>query len=69
MLVRAHEAHELQHHDQRPRGRLRQTEADRHLAGLEPSVRPDGRLVDVGEHGVRAAERDDRGLGEEPAHL
>ena len=65
----AHEADELDHHDQRPRRGLGHAEAVQHLAGLEPAVGLDRLLRDVGEHGVGAAEGDHRHLREEDGDL
>ena len=67
VAVGADEGDELHHHDQRPGSGLGQGEAADHLARGEPAVDVDGLLRDVGEHGVGAAEGDDRGAGEEQA--
>ena len=64
MLPRADEADELQHHDERPRRRLGEAQAIEHLAGLEPAVMLHRLLRDVWQHGIRAAESDERGLAE-----
>ena len=61
----AHEADELHDHDQRAGRGLGQAQAIQHLAGLEPAVGLDRLLRDVGQHGVGAAEGDDRHLAEE----
>ena len=52
-----------------PSGRLAEREPVDHLRGREPSVVPDCALVTEREHGVCAAEREQRGFGEAPIHL
>src|SRR5262245_23507825 len=47
---RRHEAHELEHHDQWSRRRLRHAQTIEHFAGLQPTVVLDGLLRDVGKH-------------------
>ena len=65
----ADEADEGHHHDERTRRGFPEREPVDHLRRGEPLVVLDAALVDVGQHGVGAAEREQRGLGEEPAHL
>ena len=65
VAVGAEERDELHDHDQRARRGLRQGEAPDHLAGRQPAVGLDGRLRDVGEHGVGAAEGHQRHAAEE----
>jgi tetratricopeptide (TPR) repeat protein len=65
----ADEADEGHHHDQRPRRGLAQRQAVDHLRAGQPAVGLDPALVDVGQHRVGAAEGDQRGLGEELAHV
>ena len=65
----ADEADEGHHHDQRARRGLAERQAVDHLRAAEPLVLLDRALVDVGQHRVGAAEGQQRGLGEEPAHL
>ncbi len=65
VAVGAEERDELHDHDQRARRGLGEGEAADHLAGCEPAVDLDGLLGDVGQHGVGAAEGDQRGAGEE----
>ena len=62
-------ADELQHHDQRPRRRLRHAEPVKHLAGGEPVIVFDRLLRDIGEHGIGAAERHQRHFGEKQRDL
>ena len=69
VLVRADEPDELEHHDERARRGLGETEADHHLAGQQPAVLRDGCDVHVRQDGVGAPERDQRRLAEEPPHL
>ena len=65
----ADEADEGHHHDQRPGRGFAQRQAVDHLRPGQPVVVLDRALVDVGQHRVGAAEGQQRGLGEEPAHL
>ena len=65
----AHEADELHDHDQRPGRRLGHAQAVQHLAGPQPAIGLDGRLGDIGQHRVGAAEGDHRHLGEEHGDL
>ena len=51
---RCHEAHELEHHDERPRRRLRHTETIEHLAGFEPAIGVDSLLRHVGQRCIRS---------------
>ena len=64
----ADEADERDHHDQRPRRGLAERQAVDHLRRRQP-VLLDRALVDVRQHRVGAAERQQRRLGEEPRHL
>jgi diguanylate cyclase (GGDEF)-like protein len=65
----ADEPDEGDDHDQRARCGLAEGKAVDHLRGRKPVVMLDGALVDVGQHRVSAAEREQRRLGEEPRHL
>ena len=65
VAVGAEEGHELDDHDQRAGGGLGQRQAAHHLARRQPAVDLDRLLGHVGEHGVGAAEGDQRGPGEE----
>ena len=58
----ADEADERDDHDERARRRFAERQAVDHLRGREPRVGLDGALVDIGQHRVRAAERQQRGL-------
>ena len=58
----ADEADERDDHDERSRRRLAEREAVDHLRRREPAVGLDRALVDVGQHRVGAAERQQRGL-------
>ncbi len=69
MIPAAHEADELQDHDERPGRRFGEAEAIHHLAGREPAVMGEGLLRDVGQNRVGAAESDDRRLAEKEAFL
>src|SRR5438309_4981967 len=60
----AHEADELQNHDEGTGCRLRETEAIHHLAGLKPFVMVDRVLGDVRQDGVGAAKSDDSSFAE-----
>ena len=57
IAVCRHEAHELQHHDQRPGVAARPSSIS---AGLQPAVEVDRLPGDIGEHRVGAAEGDHR---------
>ena len=57
ITVCSHEADELENHDQRTGRGLGHAETIQHLSGLQPSERVDSLLCDVGQDGVRAAER------------
>ncbi len=63
--VGSHEADELEHHDERPRGGLGHAQAVQHLAWPKPPIGLHRLLADVGEHRVGAAEGDHRRLAEE----
>ncbi len=65
----ADEADERDDHDERTRRGFAEREAVDHLRRREPRERLDRALVDVGQHRIGAAERQQRGLGEEHAHL
>ena len=65
----ADEADKGDNHDQRAGSGFAERQAVDHLAGGQPVVVFDAALVDVGQHGIGAAEGHQRGLGEEPAHL
>ena len=65
----ADETDERDDHDERAGRGLAEREAVDHLRRRQPAVVLDGALEDVGQHRVRAAEGEERGLGEEPAHL
>src|SRR5262245_29041282 len=69
IAVRRNEAHELQHHDQRPRSGLGHSETIEHLPRLEPAVIFDRLLRDIGEYRIGAAERHHRHLAEEHGDL
>ena len=69
VAVGAEERDEVHDHDQRAGRRLGQRESADHLARRQPAVGLDGALGDEGEHGVGAAERHQRGAGEEQALL
>ena len=56
-------------HDQRPGRGLAQREAVYHLRRGEPAVGLHAALVHVGQHGIGAAEGQQRRLGEEPSDL
>ena len=66
---RAHEADELQDHDERAGRRLGHAEAVEHLAGLQPAVVLDRLLGDIGQDRVGAAEGHHRHGGEEDRDL
>ncbi len=65
----AHEADELQHHDQRPGRGLGQGHTVDRLRRGDPSLSHGHGVGDIGEHGVGAAEGDQRRLGEEAIQL
>jgi len=65
----AHETDKLEHHDQRPRSCLGESETVHHLTGLEPAKCIDRLLRDVGQHGIGAAEGHDCGFAKEKAFL
>ena len=67
--VAADKAREGDHHDQRAGGGFAQREAVDHLRGGEPAVVAHRALIHIGQHGVGAAEGEQRGFGEEPGHL
>jgi drug/metabolite transporter (DMT)-like permease len=67
--VAADKADEGHHHDQRPRRGFTQRQPVDHLGRREPAVVPDRALIHIGQHRVGAAEGQQCGLGEEPAHL
>ena len=58
VLPSAHEADELQDHDERSRRRFGETKSVHHLARLEPTVMKKRLLRDIRQHGVGAAEGD-----------
>lgn len=65
----ADEADEGHHHDQRPGRGFAEREPVDHLRGCQPLVVHDRALEHVRQHRIRTAERQQRRLGEEPAHL
>ena len=65
VAVGAEERDELHDHDQRAGRRLGERQAAHHLPRRQPPVDLDGLLRHVGQHGVRPAERDQGGAGEE----
>ena len=65
MIPAADEADELQHHDERPGRRLRQTQSIHHLRRREPAVVLDCLLPDIRQHRVSSAKGHHRGLAEE----
>ena len=69
MAVRREEADEFHHHDERARSRLGEAKPDGHIASRDPAVSLYRLLGDIAQHRIRAAERDDRTLGEKQALL
>ncbi len=69
MIPAAHEADELQNHDERSRCCLGETEAVHHLTWLKPAIGSGRLLRDVGQNRVGAAEGDHRGFAEEETFL
>eukprot|EP01137_Pigoraptor_chileana_P024046 Opistho-2@91371 len=65
----AHKADKRHHHDQRARRGFAQGQSVDHLQPGEPLVVLNGTLVHIGQHRVGAAKGQQRGFGEEPAHL
>ena len=65
----ADEPHEGHHHDERAGRGLAERQAVDHLTAGEPAVVLDRALVDIGQHRVGAAEREERCLGKERAHI
>ncbi|MNL20188.1 hypothetical protein D3C87_1414230 [compost metagenome] len=60
---------ERHHHDQRAGGGFTERQAVDHLRRRQPAVMTDRALIHIRQHGVGAAERQQRSLGEEPGHL
>ena len=67
--IAAHKGHKSHHHDQRPRRRFAQRQTIDHLCGRQPAIVRHTTLIHVGQHRVSAAKRQQRRLGEKPAHL
>ena len=62
-------ANEGDNHDERPRCRFTQRQAINHLGRRQPAIAVHSPLIDIGQHGIGAAEGQQGSLGEEPAHL
>ena len=69
MAIGSHEANELHHLDEWPRGGLGHAESVEHLARLQPTIRMYGLLCDIGEHRIGAAEGDHGRFAEEDTCL
>ena len=64
VAVGAEEGHKLHHHDERTRGGFGQAQAVEHFARRQPAIGRNRFLADVGQHGISAAEGDNRRLAE-----